>query len=257
MGTISRQQSLLPFPQYTAVQQVYAPAGNSTYEAGTIQAEKRLSSTLTFLTNYTRSKAIDDVRTPMDIYNRRLEKALSTFDTPNLFRFSGVYNIPFGRDRAHGKDINRFVTAIFGDWDFDGILTIQSGLPVSLNRTTVSTGQSAPVNNGQSAKLSDPSIYKWFNTSVFRVAPAYTYGNAGRNILRGPGFFNLDLAAHKTFKITERFGIQIRTDARNVFNHTNLGTPNSDVQSPSAGQITGIAGGAYMRSLQFSGTITF
>ena len=62
-ATISRQQSLLPFPQYTGVTQVFTPAGNSTYQAGTIQLEKRLSAKLTLLGAYTRSKAIDDVRT--------------------------------------------------------------------------------------------------------------------------------------------------------------------------------------------------
>ncbi len=61
----------------------------------------------------------------------------------------------------------------------------------------------------------------------------------------------------KTFHFTERIGFQLRTDARNIFNHTNLGTPNTDIQSPSVGQITGLAGGAFMRSLQFSGTLRF
>ena len=98
--TISRRQSLLPFPQYAGdggVTQVFVPAGNSTYEAGTIQVERRLSSSLTFLSSYTRSKAIDDVRTPLDFYNRRLEKSLSAFDAPNQFIFSGVYALPFGQ----------------------------------------------------------------------------------------------------------------------------------------------------------------
>ena len=99
-ATTTRQQLLLPFPQYTAVTQVFAPAGNSTYEAGTFQVEKRLSKTLTFLLAYTRSKAIDDVRTPYDFYNRQLEKGLSSFDAPNQFRFSGVWNIPYGHGRA-------------------------------------------------------------------------------------------------------------------------------------------------------------
>jgi hypothetical protein len=61
----------------------------------------------------------------------------------------------------------------------------------------------------------------------------------------------------KSFRITERFSFQLRTDAKNVFNHTNLGTPNSDVQSANVGQITGIAAGGVMRQLQFSGTIRF
>ena len=130
--------------------------------AFTVKAEKRLSSKLTFLAVYTRSKAIDDVRTPLDIYNRRLEKGLSTFDTPNQFRLSGVYNIPFGRDRDFGKTMNRVVNALIADWDLSGILSLQSGLPVSIGRPAV--------NNGQSAHLDNPTVNRWFNTSDFTVA---------------------------------------------------------------------------------------
>jgi hypothetical protein len=89
-STISLQQFLLPYPQYTSVQQVYSPTGNSNYHAFTAQVEKRLSSTLTFLGSYTRSKAIDDVRTPLDIYNRSLERGLSGFATPNMFSDSAL-----------------------------------------------------------------------------------------------------------------------------------------------------------------------
>ena len=114
--TTTRQQLLLPFPQYTAVTQVFTPAGNSTYEAGTLQLEKRLSSNFTFLAAYTRSKAIDDVRTPVDYYNRRLEKSLSSFHAPNQFRFSGVWNVPFGHNRTFGKDINPVLNFALGGW---------------------------------------------------------------------------------------------------------------------------------------------
>ena len=61
----------------------------------------------------------------------------------------------------------------------------------------------------------------------------------------------------KTFHITERVGFTLRTDASNAFNHTNLGSPNADVQSSNAGQITGIAGGGNMRRLQYSASVSF
>lgn len=251
-ATISRQQSLLPFPQYTGVTEDYVPAGNSTYEAGTIQAEKRLSSNLTFLTNYTRSKAIDDVRTPIDIYNRRLEKGLSTFDTPNMFRFSGVYNIPFGRDRAHGKDMNRFVTAILGDWDFDGILTIQSGEPISISRTAI--------NNGQSAALSNPTIARWFNTSDFTVAPAYTYGNVGPVLpdVFTDGTKNVDTVLVKNFsvKISDRtITAQFRSEFYNLFNHPLFAAPNGTITSQAFGTVTSQANNP--RDIQFGLKVVF
>jgi hypothetical protein len=253
--TISRQQSLLPFPQYTAISQVYVPAGNSTYEAGTIQAEKRLSANLTFLTNYTRSKAIDDVRTPYDTYNRRLEKSLSTFDTPNIFRFSGVYNIPFGRNRMHGKDTNYFVNAILGNWDISGIITVQSGQPIA-----ISTAGRVARNNGQSAALDDKSIYKWFNTSNFTVAPAYTYGNVGPVLpdVRTDGTRNLDMVLVKNFSVSvfdRKITTEFRSEFYNIFNHAQFASPNATVTSQSFGVITAQANNP--RDIQFGLKVAF
>jgi hypothetical protein len=256
--TISRQQSLLPFPQYTQVTEVYTPAGNSTYEAGTIQLEKRLSPSLTFLNNYTRSKAIDDVRTPMDTYNRRLEKALSTFDTPNIFRFSGVYNIPFGHDRAHGKDANWFVAAVLGDWDLNGIVTVQSGLPVSISRTSVNSGQA--VSNGHSAALSNPSISQWFNTGAFSLSPAFTYGNVGPVLpdVFSDGTRNVDMVLVKNFGfhiVDRKITAQFRSEFYNIFNHPLFAAPNGTITSQSFGVVSSQANNP--RDIQFGLKLLF
>jgi hypothetical protein len=95
------------------------------------------------------------------------------------------------------------------------------------------------------------------SSGPYRIPAGNTFGNYPINVLFGPHFIQQDLSIFMTFKFSERFSFQLRTDSRNIFNHTNLGQPNGDVQSPNAGQITGTAGGAYMRSLQFSGTIRF
>ena len=251
-STISRQQSLLPYPQYTSVQQVFVPAGNSTYQAGTIQAEKRLSTSLTFLASYTRSKAIDDVRTPLDIYNRRLEKGLSTFDTPNQFRLSGVYNLPFGHGRNFGQNWNRVVNAFLGGWNLNGILTEQSGLPISISRPAV--------NNGTSARLSSPSIYRWFNTSVFTNAAPYTFGNVGPVLpdVRTDTINNLDAVLVKSFatQIGERLiTTQFRSEFYNLFNHPLFAAPNGTVSSQTFGQVTSQANNP--RDIQFGLKVSF
>src|SRR5260370_41299903 len=103
-----------------------------------MQRERRLSASTTFLAVYTRSKSIDDVRTPMDFYNRKLEKALSAFDAPNQFVMSGVYDLPFGRSRGR---------AILGDCQLSGIIRVQSGFPA--------TGGGS-INNGHDARLGGP-----------------------------------------------------------------------------------------------------
>ncbi len=250
--TFSRQQSLLPYPQYGGISRVFVPDGNSTYEAGTIQVEKRLSSKMTFLAAFTKSKSIDNVRTPLDVYNRSLEKGLSGFDTPNQFRFSGVYNLPFGRDRDYAKSMNRFVNAIIGDWDLSGILSVQSGQPIGISRPSV--------NNGTSAHLDNPTIAQWFNTSVFSVAPSYTFGTDGPVLpdVRTAPQRNIDavLAKNFGFHIRERVvTAQFRSEFYNVLNHAQFGGPNTSVSSLSFGQVTSQANNP--RDIQFGLKLSF
>jgi hypothetical protein len=253
--TISRQQALLPYPQFvgaSGVSQVFVTAGNANYEAGTIQVERRMSSTLTFLSSYTRSKGIDDIRTPLDFYNRRLEKSLSTFDAPNQFLFSGVYALPVGKDRGFGKSWNTVENAFLGDWDFSGILRVQSGQPIAIGRPAV--------NSGQSANLSNPSIYQWFNTGVFSNAPAFTFGNVGPVLpdVRSNGLRNVDvvLAKNVNFSAKEHpITAQFRVEFYNLLNHPQFAAPNGTVTSQTFGQVTSTANNP--RDLQIALKISF
>ena len=236
--TTSRRQLLLPYPQYagdTGVSQVFTPAANSTYHAGTIQVERRLSQTFTVLATYTRSKAIDGVRTPLDTYNRRLEKALSTFDAPNQFVLSSVYQLPMGRDRSIGRSFNPVLNALLGDWDLDGIIRVQSGQPVVISRPSV--------NNGQSAALSNSTPAEWFNTTVFSTAAPFTFGNVGPVLpdVRSNGLRNVDAVLVKNFAFDIRdrkITTQFRAEFYNLFNHPQFAAPNGTVSSQSFGHVT-------------------
>ena len=86
--------------------------------------------------------------------------------------------------------------------------------------------------------LANPTVQEWFNTAAFVPNAKYTFGDAGRNILRGPGLVNLDLAAHKSFRITERISAQLRLESFNATNTPALGAPNTVVGNPLFGQIT-------------------
>lgn len=235
-ATISLRQSLLPFPQYSGdggVQQVFVPAGNSTYHSGTFQAEKRLSSTLTFLGSYTWSKAIDDVGGMIDVYNRRLNKALSSFDTPHQMVASWVYKLPFGKGRAFGTSMNRMGNAIVGGWDLDGIVRVQSGQPVAIGGN----------NLGRSAKLDNPTIARWFDTTAFVNTPAFTIQTTGPRSpdVRNDYTRNLDAVLVKTFKpmVKDReLDMQFRAECFNLTNTPQFGSPNGTVTSQSFGQVT-------------------
>jgi hypothetical protein len=200
---------------------------------------------------YTRSKAIDDVRTPMDYYNRRLEKSLPTLDAPNQFVLSSVYELPFGRSRALGAGWNKAADAIFGGWELSGIIRVQSGFPVSVGRV---------INNCQSARLDNPTMDRWFNASVFSNVPAFTYGNTGPVLpdVQTYGLRNVDAVMSKSFAISIRdrkVTTQFRAEFYNLFNHPQFAASNGTVLAQSFGQVTAVANEP--RDLQFGLKIGF
>jgi hypothetical protein len=251
--TISRRQSLLPYPQYSGdngVQRVFAPFGNSSYNGATLQAERRLAESLTFLLGYTWSKAIDDLNTPIDVYNRRLTRALSAFDTPHQFIGSWVYQLPVGTGRR--VDLGGAGNAILGGWDFSGIVRVQSGIPVAIGTPAV--------NNGQSGKLDEPTIARWFDTSVFRPAAPFTFGNIGPRSpdIRTDFVRNLDVVLGKRFPFSVGDRVitpQFRAECFNLFNTPQFGAPNGAVTSQLFGTVTSQANTS--RQFQFALKISF
>jgi len=179
-----------------------------------------------------------------------------------------IYQIPFGKGMKYGANINKATDYLLGGWQISGVMTYYSGFPFnpSLENYGSGTQPNQGPNNRPNMGSGDPyagaqgNRNQWFVGGIggaFLFPASNTFGNYPINTLFGPQFIQQDLSMFKSFKITEKVAFILRTDARNAFNHTNLGLPNSDVQSPSAGQITGLGGGANMRSLQFSGTIRF
>ncbi|HYZ83024.1 MAG TPA: carboxypeptidase regulatory-like domain-containing protein [Bryobacteraceae bacterium] len=251
--TISRRQSLLPFPQYSGesgVQRVFAPFGNSSCNGATLQAERRLAQSLTFLLGYTWSKAIDDVNTPIDVYNRRLSRALSAFDTPHQFIGSWVYQLPVGKGRQ--LDLGGAANAILGAWDLSGIVRIQSGQPVTINTPAV--------NNGRSGKLDNPSIGQWFDTRVFSAAAPFTFGNIGTRSpdIRTDFTRNVDVVMVKKFPFTikdREIVPQFRAECFNLFNTPQFAAPNGMVTSQQFGTVTRQANTS--RQFQFGLKIAF
>ncbi len=251
--TISRRQSLLPFPQYSGdagVQRVLAPFGNSSYNGATLQAERRLGQSLTFLVGYTWSKAIDDLNTPIDVYNRRLSRALSAFDTPHQFIGSWVYELPVGKGRK--MDLGGAGNAILGGWNLSGIVRVQSGQPVTITTPAVNTGQSGAID--------DPTIARWFDTTVFRPAAPFTFGNIGSRSpdIRTDFTRNVDVVVAKKFPFTIRDRViepQFRAECYNLFNTPQFAAPNGSVTSPQFGTVTRQANTS--RQFQFGLKIAF
>jgi hypothetical protein len=177
-ATITTQQSLLPYPYYTAISIRNPHLGNSIYHAGLLTVHKRFNKGLTILASYTKSKLISDsVAAPINFgnveqtgsigyqngaYGRNLERSVDPTDVPQRLAISSVYELPFG----HGKtfDIqNKVLDAIAGGWQAQAIMTLQKGLPVLITGANNNLA-TRPNSTGQSAKLSNPTAAEWFNT---------------------------------------------------------------------------------------------
>jgi hypothetical protein len=261
--------------------QYYCDCSNAGYNAFQGQARINAWAGWTLQASYTYQRSVSDGAgydgNYYEVYGPRSAGVGYVSVLPrHQWTFANVYDIPFGKGRKWGSNMNRVADAALGGWELSGITTYYSGFPFSpsLENYGAQGGQpNTGPNNRPDLGSGDPfggaqgNRNQWFvgcpnqdcsaTGSPFLIPAANTFGNYPINVLFGPRFIQQDLSIFKAFKITERWSFTLRTDARNVFNHTNLGGPNTDVQSPNAGQITGIAGGGYMRQLQFSGTIRF
>jgi hypothetical protein len=236
--------------------------GWSAYNALQAKIEKRYSNGLTFIASYAYSKAIalGDTAAVQDQQDWMADKALSSLDMRQHFVGSAVYQLPFGQGRQFGANWNRFTNGFLGGWAFAPIFTVSTGMPLNItvngNPSNTGSGADRPnvVGNWQ---LANPSVAEWFNTAAFVANAPYTYGDAGRNIIRGPGLVDLDLALHKSFRITEKVSAQLRIESFNATNTPALGPPNTVLGNPLFGQITATAVGTSSRDNQVGLKVVF
>lgn len=230
----------------------FATNGLSSYYALQLSVNKRLSHGLSALLGYTWSHAIDNVPLefgggaagpqPQDPRYLNVERGNSNIDLRHRLTLSYIWELPVGKGRAL-LDRGGILNFVLGGWQTNGILTIQSGLPFSpvLQTSTTNTGTGSRPN-----VVANPvyprTLSRWFDPTAFGTPAAYTYGNAGRNILVGPGRWNWDMSLFKDFPIRERLKFQFRAEAFNVFNHPQFGLPNQNIGNAQAGQITSTVG---------------
>src|SRR5258706_349295 len=224
-------------------------SAQSWYDAGYVNIRRRFSLGSTFLANYTFAKNLSDApdfRSPMfesaapqDNSNLRAEKGLAC-DIRHRFALSAVYDLPSWRKSG-------FAHTITNGWRLSTIFQAQSGFPftISVFGDTANAGTLLGENpiraNYTGQPIFGPGTHtaaSWFNTAAFATPAAFTFGNVGRNTIYGPGRQTLDLALQREVALTEKMKLQIRAEAFNALNHTNLGTPNRFVNTPQFGTIT-------------------
>ncbi|MFN7993465.1 MAG: TonB-dependent receptor [Bryobacteraceae bacterium] len=234
-----------PFSNLTEGFEV-ANIANSIYHALQVKLEKQYSNGLSLIASYTLAKSIDDSSSDFgsgyqDEYNLRLERAVSNFDTRQRLSVGYIYDLPFGKGKTLSPS-NSVLQYIVSGWEASGIVTLQSGLPFTVNSgydiANTGSGGQRP-NRISSGKLSNPTIDKWFDTSAFALPADYTFGNSGRNILYRDGISTWDASLLRNFQIREGMRLQFRGEFFNVLNHADFGTPVRTLSSGQFGMVFG------------------
>src|SRR5258707_10223074 len=224
-------------------------SAQSWYEAGYVNVRRRFARGWTMLANYTFAKNLSDApdfRSPMfesaapqNNSDLAAEKGLAC-DIRHRFSVSAVYDLP-----AFGKP--GFLLAVTKDLLISTIFQVQRGFPftISVFGDTANAGTLLGENPIRANYTGQPifgagthTSASWFNPAAFATPAAFTFGNVGRNSIYGPGRQTLDLALEPEVAVTEKIKLQMRAEAFNTVNHTNLGTPNRFVNTPQLGTIT-------------------
>ena len=223
---------------------LFSSDNNSHYESLRLNIEKRFSRGLSILANYTRSRMLDDLspngangRT--DPFNRAFDYGVSNDDFPNVFNFSAMWEIP--RAPLHG-----LTNKLLNGWELTAITNWRSGFPYSVfsnvDNSLTGVGSDRADYIGGPTTLPNQShgalVQEAFNVAVFVPNAIGTFGNSGKNILRGPRYFDTDLGLLKNFAIVEQTSLQFRAEFFNAFNNVNFANPQNYLGSSSTGQIT-------------------
>ncbi len=236
----------------------------SNYDALNAVLTQRVHNGLTLSVSYTWSHDLDisqdsnDGGAPMDPYNWALDYGNSTLSVPQRFVASVVYQVPFF---SGSKGLVRTLAA---GWNVDNILTIQSGTPFNVVVSgdpahTSRTGVERPDLIGTPINQCGARLVACITnaSAAFAQPAAGTYGDMARDMLYGPGLWDLDFALDKNFRFGERFTFQLRGEAFNVFNHPSFGQPGATFGSSTFGNITSLAGANPTRVIQVMGRLTF
>lgn len=253
-------QALRPLPQFlnvvTGVRGNGDHSGHSSYHAMILKATRRYHNGLAFEWNYVLSKVLADTDsqvegdgTTQDQYNRRLEKSIGEFDQTHAVKVSTVYQLPVGKGQRFLASSPGFVNAILGGWRVGFIAMYSSGFPIRITRNnplpifnretrpTVTTYDNwrAPIKGEEF----DPAVDRFLNREVFPAQPV-GFGNVTRHNpkARSLPIFNENISLAKKFTMSERFSLDFRWEAFNLFNRVQFSSGGTNLDSTSFGVVT-------------------
>jgi outer membrane receptor protein involved in Fe transport len=235
------------------------PELKSNYNSLQARVEKRFHAGFYIMSNFTWDKSLDEgTFGPQNQFN--FPSNYGNSDTTRPWAWVSAFNwdLPFGRGKTYGGQWKSAEQALLGGWQISGIVNLQGGMyftPFLANNASLNSTIGLRPDRIGSGRVSNPNRFEWFNPADFTVPAPYVYGNSGRNILLGPGFYSTDMSLAKSFAFTERVNLQLKWDTFNTFNRENLANPNPNVDTSTAGQITGIVD--FRRRMQIGAHLTF
>ncbi len=245
-----------PYPELSGFSYTQS-AGSSIYHALQLKVSRHFARGLSLLGAYTYSQSLDtnssafttsrDANFPQNSRDIAAEKGRSDFDIPQRLSIAYLYDLPVGA--ARWRLANARLNEVIENWELGGIFTAQSGPPftpqisgnVSGADESAVTGSGNPTDRpnltGQPFYPAHQSPNLWISPAAFSAPAPFTFGNAGRNILTGPGVESWDFSVIRRFRLGETRALEFRTEIFNLLNHPNFDIPERDLASPSFGQI--------------------
>jgi hypothetical protein len=251
-GLYTNLQAAKPYPVFGSID-LYKNTGSNHYNSGQLKVERRFDKGLSFMFSYAFSKNISDGggdsiwSTPTPFAPAGYNRGRASYDHTHIAATNVVWEVPFGRGRRLGANMNPVANTLIGGWEFSGIYLYNSGDPLTFSSpgATLGNGYGTRPNLVGDPSLSNPSANLWFNPNAFATPGPYLFGNSGIGILDGPSSHEVNFALMKKFVFMESRYLQFRWEAFNALNHTNLlafqngnSTLNTTIGQSSTGRIT-------------------
>ncbi len=273
LGTLNSSINCNSLRRYPDIGSISGTAswGFGNYDAMTAKLEKRMSNGLQFIASYTYGHALANSGTTLsgssgfgtlDPTNYNSSYANAAWDIRHNFTAGFNYDIPFGRGKAYGGNLNRAVDAVVGNWQMNGILTLHTGQPFTINASGCQgvwnrcEPELAPGTDPNAAPPGGRTPTEWFNIANFLPPAALTGGNLGLQTNYGPPTRTLDFSVFKSFPFTERMQLQFRGEFFNIANTPQFSLPDVSLSDAKFGQITSTQNGSE-RHIQFDLRLQF